>query len=152
MADTSRILAYLASCEDKDALATLIENARKQGEVEVEQAAFRKLIAIVPEANPGSLEHDFWTTIHAFEFILTRERGKTTRLARTRQKVQRSGVTATLTDWAFGKQTEGFDMLIERGLPELCGEAVVMRHSDQFPQNVVDAARQRLLDVGYDPT
>jgi hypothetical protein len=150
MSDNRMALAFISTSQDKAALTQIVENARRKGAAEVEAAAFKKLIAIVPEALPGSLEHDFWTTIHAFEFVLTQERGKTTRLARTRQKVQRLGVAATLIDWAYGKQTDGFDMLIERGMPELCGEAIIVRHADCFPAAVVAAARQRLLDVGYD--
>ena len=53
-------------------------------------------------------------TIHAFEHILSEERGKTTRLARTRQKVARVGVVQTLQDWATSaKSTDGFTMLLE---------------------------------------
>ncbi len=40
-------------------------------------------------------------------------------------------------------------MLIERGMPELTGEAIVVRHSDRFSDDVVAAARRRLNDVGY---
>ncbi len=152
MTDHSKILKFIDTCEDPKALATLERRARDQGATDVENAAFHKLISIVPEAQPGTVEHDFWTTIHAFEHLLTGERGKTTRLSRTRQKVCRVGVVATLEDWAYGKQTEGFDMLLERGMPELTGEAVVLRHASQFPPEVVSAAEQRLLAVGFDPT
>lgn len=126
MTAPEKALEYIAGCDDAQALGQLVENARKQGQPEVERAAFKKLVAIVPGVAEGSLEHDFWTTVHAFEFILSQERGKTTRLARTRQKVQRVGVRNTLHDWALGKQTDGFEMLIERGMPELCGEAIVV--------------------------
>jgi len=152
MADHSKILKHIENSEDRDGLKRLIRRAQEQGAKEVEEAAFRKLISLVPEAQPGTLEHDFWTTIHAFEHLLSEERGKTTRLSRTRQKVDRVGVMDTLTDWAYGKQTEGFDMLVERGMPELTGEAVVVRHADRFPDEVVAAARARLVDVDYEPT
>src|SRR6201999_188798 len=96
MSDTSKILLVISKCDDPDKLRTLIENARRQKETEVADAAFRRLISRVPSEKPGTVEHDFWQTVHAFEFTLSEERGKTTRLSRTRQKVARVGVIETL--------------------------------------------------------
>src|SRR6266568_2548808 len=124
MTDYSKILALIAACDDAGKLRTWIANARKQNQKEIEDAAFHRLIQILPKEAPGTVEHDFWRTIHAFEHMLSEERGKTTRLGRTRQKVARVGVIETLRDWAMAsKSTDGFDMLIERNMPELTGEA-----------------------------
>jgi hypothetical protein len=72
-------------------------------------------------------------------------------VSRTRQKVARVGVEKTLIDWALGgNETDGFKMLLERDMPELTGEAVVLRHASQFEPPVVSAARQRLVDAGVD--
>ncbi|WP_027155600.1 hypothetical protein [Mesorhizobium sp. WSM2561] len=65
-------------------LATLGKNRAA-----IAEAAFRRLVAVLPKEKPGSIEHDFWQTIQGFEMILSDERGKTTRLTRTRQKVAR---------------------------------------------------------------
>lgn len=143
--DHSEILAFVEACEDTSKLKSLIENARKQQAPEVEQAAFRRLITIAPQAAPGTVEHDLWSTVFAFEHLLKQERGKTVLLSRTRQKLGRVGVVQTLTDWASDtEQTDGFNMLIERGMPDLTGEAIVLRHADRFAPNVVVAARERL--------
>lgn len=148
MIDHSNILTFIAQCDDVGKLKTLIKNARARNATDVADAAFRKLISLVPSELPGTAEHDFWQTIHAFEHILTEERGRTTRLARTRQKAARVGVMQTLIDWALSdKETEGFKMLLERNMPELTGEAIVLRHSDRFEPNVVSAARNRLSDA-----
>lgn len=149
MTDPSKMLAFVQSCHDPAKLEVLIGNAKRKGNLEVEEAAFRKLIAIVPEAEPGSIEHDFWSTIHAFEHVLKEERGKTVRLARTRQKVARDGVVSTLAGWAVGKATEGFEMLRERGMLDLAGEAIVLRHPAHFSPDVVASARARLIEAGY---
>lgn len=128
-----------------------MSNARRLNNDRVYTAAFQKLISIVPGERPGTLEHAFWRTMQAFEQILTEERGKTTRLARTRQKVQRVGVKETLIGFAMHPtSTQGFDMLIERGLPELTGEAIVLRHRNEFSDEVVEAAANRLKRVGVD--
>ena len=92
-------------------------------------------------------------TIYAFEEVLRDERGKTVRLSRTRQKIGRVGVKQTLIDFATSKApTDGFNMLIERGLPELTGEALVLKHSGAFDLGVQNAAKQRLEDAGVDIT
>ncbi len=150
--DHKKILAFVAACDDAGKLGSLIRNARAQGVTAVADAAFRKLVALVPAEQPGTVEHDFWQTIQAFEFSLSEERGKTTRLSRTRQKVAKVGVVQTLRDWAVGSQeTAGFKMLLERGMPEFTGEAITLRHPEHFEAPVLEAARQRLAVAGVDP-
>ena len=55
----------------------------------------------------------------------------------------------SLRDWATSK-TDGFKMLLERGTPELTGEAIVLRHGNQFDSPVVSAVRARLGKAGAD--
>ena len=151
MIDRTKLKGLIGACDDADKLRAWIKNARTKGDREIEEVAFRRLMAILPKEQPGTIEHDFWRTIHVFEHLLTQERGKTTRLARTRQKVGKVGEIQTLKDWAFAtKDTDGFEMLIERNMPELTGEAIVLRHAGQFPEDVVAAARRRLEDAGVD--
>jgi hypothetical protein len=99
--DHTKVLALIESCENPEKLRMWITNARKKGEASVADAAFRRLIALLPKEKPGTVEHDFWQTIFAFEYALSEERGRTTRLARTRQKVARVGEIQTLRDWAL---------------------------------------------------
>lgn len=153
MSDHAKILASIAGSTDADQLRRFRENAQRMGVTAVADAAFRRLIEVLPDQEPGSIEHDFWMTIHAFEEVLRDERGKTVRLSRTRQKIGRVGVKQTLIDFATSKApTDGFNMLIERGLPELTGEALVLRHSESFDPEAQSAARQRLEDAGVDIT
>ncbi len=153
MTDHARIEAQIAACNEPEKLRRWIVNARDKGEAGLADAAFRRLIAILPQERPGTIEHDFWQTIHAFEHVLTEERGKTTRLARTRQKVGRVGVIQTLKDWALSdKNTDGFQMLLDRSMPELTGEAIVLRHAGAFDEAVVAAALRRLEEAGVNVT
>ena len=109
-----KILAFVERCENPAELESLIKNATRLGNAAVAEAAFRKRISLVPAERPGSVEHDFWQMVQAFEYTLSAERGKTTRLFRTRQKVAKDGVVQTLRDWAVGSQeTAGFKMLRE---------------------------------------
>ncbi len=49
-----------------------------------------------------------------------------------------------LIDWALGSPTEGFKLLIEKGLPELTAEYLVVKYAKRFPEEAVQAARERL--------
>jgi hypothetical protein len=79
---------------------------------------------------------------------LTEENGRTTRANRTRQKLKNRGIEQCLIDWALGPPTEGFKLLIDKGLAELTAEYLVVKHNRVFPPHVVDAARRRLRDAG----
>ena len=146
-----RALEFISVCSDPKKLEQMIRNARKQGEAEVEQAAMRRLYDVKPEAQPGTLEHDVWRSILALEGALTGERGRTTLLSRTRQKIKEVREAATVADLILKKtRSEGFHMLIERDWPELTFEAVALRHSDQFDEEVRTPAEQRLAGAGVD--
>ena len=149
MSDNSKVIAIIEASTDPAQLRRFIENARRMNAPDVREAAFRRLVEILPEEEPGSVEHDFWRSIHAFEQVLLEERGKTVRLSRTRQKITRVGVMQTLRDFTTSKApTQGFEMLIERGMPDLTGEAIILRHRDLFEHDVVAAARTRLETAG----
>lgn len=153
MTDHSKIITQIRACNDPALLNRWLRNAREKNASDVADAAFRQLISIVPAEEPGTVEYDFWQTINAFEQTLSDERGKTIRLSRTRQKVARVGVIETLKDWAVGSsRTEGFDMLLERGMPEYTGEAIVLRHPEAFTPEVRDAAKRRLDEAGVAPS
>ncbi|WP_082469626.1 hypothetical protein [Rhizobium sp. Leaf311] len=141
-----RVLRLIENSTDSKALRQFAENARKKGEPTVAHAAELRLYEILPSEEPGSFEHDVWRSIHALEGTLTNERGKTTRLGRTRQKIARVGELGTVTDLIVGtkKPSEGFTMLLDRQMPELTFEAVALRHPDKFDQDALDVASQRL--------
>lgn len=147
-----RALRFIANCSDPKKLEQMIRNARDQGEAEVERAAMLRLYEVKPEARPGPLEHDVWRSIFALEGALTGERARTTLLNRTRPKIKREGEAATVADLVLKKvASEGFDMLIERGMPELTFEAVALRHPGRFDEEVREAAVRRLSGAGVDP-
>lgn len=139
-----RSLTFIASCNDPAKLRQIAVNAAAKGAVEVERAARLRLYAILPSERPGTLEYDVWQSIHCLEDTLSVERGKTVRLSRTRQKIGRDGEYKTVSDLVLGAQSDGFDMLIERDMPNLTFEAVAIKHADRFDEAVLAAARSRL--------
>lgn len=141
-------LDRIATSKDPKALRNMADNANNAGNRIVREAALRKLYAISPDAEPGSLEHAVWQSVYALEDALTEERGKTTRLSRTRQKIGREGEMRTVADLVLKRPSDGYRMLIERGWPELTFEAVALRHPDRFEANVLEAAQGRLSASG----
>ncbi|MBD9640885.1 hypothetical protein IB277_31795 [Ensifer sp. ENS07] len=147
-----RVLKMIETCVDPKSLRQIAANARQKGEMAVARVADLRLYEILPSEKPGSFEHDVWRSIHALEGTLTNERGKTTRLGRTRQKIARVGELETVKSLIVGakKPSEGFSMLIERQMPELTFEAVALRHPDRFDDTMLNSAAVRLRSVGIE--
>jgi hypothetical protein len=97
---------------------------------------------------PGTLEYEVWRSIHALEDALTDERGRTTRLSRTRQKIGRQDEAQCVADLVTGQPSDGFRMLAERDMLHLSFEAISLRFPDRFEEAVLDAARHRLAATG----
>ena len=150
-------LARIDTMDDPDKLRNLMANAQRMGVTPVRDAAFRRLAAVQAEeakadAVPGTVQHDFWQTIFAYEQLLREERGKAVRLTKTRTKVTRNGEVKALADFADAtSDTSGFETLMARGMAELTGEAVILRHPDDFDEATRDAAKARLTGAGFDP-
>jgi len=141
------------SLSDPKLIRNLLENARRYGKDELVFQCQVRLAKLEGGRYGTQLEREFWAAVVAAEELASMKNGKTTRLNRTRQKVARVGIKQCLEDWAFHKgTTQGFDILVEGGHPELTGEAIVVRHSEEFPDEVVAAARQRLIDRGIEPS
>ena len=144
-------LDAIAGTQDPAKLRRLRDAGRREGSARVEEAAFRRLVSVLPAEGEEGAEREFWRTIHVFEELLSDERGRTTRLSRTRQKIARVGEMRALADFATARDTGGgFDTLVERDLPELTGEAIVLRHRGRFGAEVVEAAEARLRGAGVD--
>jgi len=144
-----RALRVIASCSDPAKLEQMIVNARRQGDDVVEEASRRRLYAVKPAAEPGTLEHDVWQSIYALEDTLKSERDRTTLLSRTRQSIARKGEADTVAGLVMKRiASDGFHMLLERKMPELTFEAVALRHPDRFDAAVLEAARARLEGAG----
>lgn len=137
-------LAYIAKCDDPVKLKRMARNARQSGDSDVNRAASLKLYEVSPEACPGTLEHEVMQSIYALEDVLSIERGRTTRLARTRQKIGRDGIQKTVADLISGNMSDGFQMLADRDMLERTFEAIALRFPDQFNSAELRTATERL--------
>ena len=144
-------LRAIEDMEDPIRLKQMMKNAEDKGIGEVRDAAFIKLVNVLPEEKGEPFVFDAWKSIHALEEMETHDRGKTVRLSRTRQKIGRDGVRKTLADLAGATQsTKGFDMLIDRDLPELTFEAILLKHPGEFDEVTKTKAAERLRSANVD--
>jgi hypothetical protein len=127
---------------------TVMARAKEQGLDEVYKAVFQRYCDLVGQSveDPEDpLVRGFFETLAAYEQLLTERNGKTTKASRTRQKIDNKGVHQSLIEWTRGaKETEGFELLVEQGLPEFTGEYLVARYAGRFPEDVVAKAHERL--------
>ncbi len=139
----------LSNVWDKDKLRNWMANARRLGREDVYQEAFRQLCRIEGRNIDDPLESEFASVMRALEEALTEESGKTKRLNRTRQKLDRVGVRQTLADLALkSKPSMGFLKLIEFDMADMSAEALILKYRDDFDEEVVAAARRRLQEYG----
>jgi len=138
--------------DDPKLVRNLLENARRAKRDDLVFQCQVRLAQLEGKRYETPLEQEFWAAVRAAEELASAKNGKTTRLIRTRQKVARVGIKRCLEDWAFHKgTTQGFDILVDGGHPELTGEAIVIRHPEEFSAEAVEAARARLVKHGIDP-
>jgi hypothetical protein len=100
---------------DKDKLRNLMTNAKRLGRDDVYQDAFRQLCRAEGRNIADPLESEFASVMRALEQALTEEAGKTKRLNRTRQKLDRVGVRQTLADLALKPNPSNVNALIAAG-------------------------------------
>ncbi len=147
-----KALDVIAGSRDPLQLRKFTANAGLVKSAVVEREAFLRLCLVQPKADPGTVEHDVWQTIHALEKMRLIKRGRMVPLARTRQMIKRDGEAKTVSTLTLKrKPAQGFTDLIERDHPELMFEAVVLRHPETFSANVIAAARTRLVSAVRKP-
>lgn len=136
---------------DRDKLRNWMKNAKRLGRDDVYRTALRQLCKIEGRDIDDPLDAEFAIVMRALEEALTEEAGKTKRLNRTRQKLDRVGVRKTLGDLALKTQPSlGFVKLVEFNMADVSAEALILKYRDQFEPHVVEAARKRLTEHGID--
>ncbi|HEY8698664.1 MAG TPA: hypothetical protein VIM02_13715 [Rhizomicrobium sp.] len=127
----------------------LMANAARYNNKEVAIAAFQRLCELEGQKYADPIERNFYAGLAAYEELLSEKNGRKTLASRTRQKLRNKSVMECLTDWAKSKHpTDGFRLLIERGLPELTAEYLVVEYAGRFPQKAAENAARRLIDAG----
>jgi len=130
---------------DQEKLRRWMANAGRLGRDDVYRAALRQLCRVEGRNIDDPLASDFAIVMRALEGALSREAGKTRRLNRTRQKLDRVGVRKTIADPALTrKPSSGFLKLVEFGMIDMSAEALISKYRNEFEPDVIEAASKRL--------
>ena len=137
--------------KDPAQVRSLMVNAAKAGSEDLVFRCQIRLAELEGSKYSDAVQREFWTAISVAEELATRKNGRTTRLNRTRQKIARVGERRCVADLAGSpKITQGFEILVRGGRPDLTAEAIVIRHSDEFDAEVVVAASAKLRTYRVD--
>jgi hypothetical protein len=137
---------------DPTELRQIMANAKRLGNDAVYWGAFSRLCLISGRDEPDPLVRDFWTTLTAYEELLSLKNRRKTLANRTRQKLARKGVVQCLEDWAFQPTSDGLELLVSKGLYHLTGEYLVLKYPERFSTEAVNAAQVKLKGLGYHPS
>lgn len=128
-------------------LRSFMINAKKAGRMDLYWDAFKRICVLQAKSDRVPVVADFWVAIAAVEELLFIKHGRRLKAQRTRNKVQKVGEMQCLIDWVMRPtETEGFHMLVDAGLVDLTGEAIVVKHANSFDPDVVFAAEARLQE------
>jgi len=126
----------------------IMRNAKRIGREDVYWEAFKRVCELEGLNHDDPLHRDFYSTLKAYEELLTEKNERTTKANRTRQKLARLGVVQCLEDWATNtRPVNCTKLLVENGLVQLTGEFLVLKYSDQFSDKAVKSANRRLKSV-----
>jgi len=137
--------------DDPAKIRGIMANAKRLDRPDLVLKCQLRIAELAGSAYDDEIEREFWRAVTCAEEFKTAENGKTTRLSRTRQKYERDGALGCISHWALNaKTTDGFHILVNAGRPEFTAEAIVIRHSTKFSDDVVSAAKKKLSDHGID--
>ena len=138
----------VSKLQTPDDCRIVMQRAREKDLDDFYRLVFARYCELVGKENEDPsdlLIADFFETLGAYEQLLTEKNGKKTLASRTRQKIANKGVHQSLIEWTRGKvETNGFTLLVQKGLPEYTGEYLVAKYAERFPKDVVELAHKRL--------
>jgi hypothetical protein len=120
-----------------------MENAERLGEDELVRKCKQRIFELAGGDGNSEIEKRLFQALAAYEEILLEKHGKAVKANYTKRKIRDKGVIKTLTDWALDtKVTPGFEALVSQGLEDFTGEKILIDFADEFPDEVVEAAKE----------
>ena len=129
-------------------LRTLMVNAKRLGRDDIWGDALRRLCVLEGDGQADPLHRGFYEVLAAYEQLLSEKNARATRATALRLKAKNKGVVHCLEEWATSKTpSEGYEILVAKGLSELTGEHLVLKYPEQFSPRAVAAAKARVEPV-----
>ena len=92
----------------------------------------------------SALEYSFWEQVWHYEHFLSEKNKKKTYARYTRRAVEDLGVKTFLENLIRKPETLGFKSLEEFNSLDISYEQVLIKHSEEFDDDVIDRANERL--------
>lgn len=133
---------------DVPKIRRLMANADRLGEVQLAIKCKQRIFELAGGEGNSLIEKRLFQALAAYEEVLLEKHGRVVRANYTKRKIRDKGVIQTLTDWALDtKVTPGFETLISQGLEDFTGEKIVIDFADEFPPDVVEAAKAKFQNL-----
>ena len=133
---------------DVSKIRSLMANAERLGEGELVSKCKQRIFELAGGNGNSEIEKRLFQALAAYEEILLEKHGKAVKANYTKRKIRDKGVIKTLTDWAPDtKVTPGFEALVSQGLEDFTGEKIVIDFADEFPSEVVEAAKKKFQNL-----
>jgi hypothetical protein len=147
------ILKFVAEATDEGKLVTIRERAEAQHETNVAEAVTKRLSELAVARGADPIEPAFDKMLEDNKKILGRARQRTINGINSQVEsgvIRRDAIIQKLSEWALVKGSrKGFDDLKNAGRLDATGEALILRFSSYFPENIGLAARGRLEAAGW---
>ena len=127
--------------------ATFAKNAAARGFPDLADQARKRGIQIRGEFHGATspLEIECLQAIHAYEEVLSSQKGRRQHASRTWQMIKRHGIIPAVERVVTRRGvSSGFTSLADMGLEEYAFEAVILRHPESFSPQAVEISRKRL--------
>jgi|TARA_B110000908_G_C9913439_1_gene296371 hypothetical protein len=129
-------------------IRSLMANAERLDEDELVKKCKKRIFKIAGNECETEIEKRLFQALAAYEEILREKHNKAVRANYTKRKIKNKGVIQTLTDWALDKKvTPGFEALVSQGLEDFTGEKIVIDFAEEFPVEVVEAAKIKFQSI-----
>ena len=126
------------------------ENALAKNRPELALEARQRAIQLRAEIKYGAetdVEKECLQVVYAYERVLSANRGRSIRAARTWQMFKRHGIINAVEKAVNRKQDPtGYRALVEIGMEEYTFEAVIVKYPESFTQNAIDISNRRLAE------
>lgn len=143
-------IARLSTTNSLDDIRSVMRNSRTKAPA-VYRAAFERLIVVSAGEQDSALARACWKMVHTIEQLRRESGRKVWRMNRLRPKIEREGERAAIA-YCARTRTDGFQEVLDYGLPEYTAEAIVLGYPVDFPDvELQQIARQRLVAAGQNP-
>ena len=114
---------------------------------------FQRLVSFETNAEPGTVEREFWQMVVALEHAyFVRDHGRRVLAMHVRQMVENHTIIEAIEILVLDDDPgQGFTTLFGAGKPQCTVDAIVLRHQHRFDQNVVTRASERLTEARFGP-